>query len=179
MTPLNRYAAQCTAKTKTTGTRCQNPAVCGYTVCRMHGARGGAPKDNLNALRHGNDTRAFQQLRRAYRNRFSLIEEACCILDLLRVLSERYQNALGSEKSARRFFSEVGGWEGLLSTLRCYGRAFRANRRETKQIEAEIERFTQIQEKAWKKLGFSIQPHAKREQRHGASRRLFPSAGQI
>ena len=30
-----------------------NPAVTGFNVCRMHGARGGAPKKNLNAMVHG------------------------------------------------------------------------------------------------------------------------------
>jgi len=29
------------------------PAVRGYSVCRMHGAGGGAPKGNRNALKHG------------------------------------------------------------------------------------------------------------------------------
>lgn len=61
--PLNPYAAQCTALSKRSGARCKNPAVRGYTVCRMHGARGGAPKGNLNALKHGNETQVF----RAYR----------------------------------------------------------------------------------------------------------------
>lgn len=44
---------QCTATSKLSGERCKNPAVKGYDVCRMHGARGGAPKKNLNALVHG------------------------------------------------------------------------------------------------------------------------------
>jgi hypothetical protein len=43
-------AKQCTATAKSTGERCQNPAVTGWDVCRMHGAgtpsrgtTGGAP----------------------------------------------------------------------------------------------------------------------------------------
>ena len=47
-TNLNPDARQCTAKSKSTGNRCQNVAVTGYNVCRVHGAnpnnRGGAPK---------------------------------------------------------------------------------------------------------------------------------------
>jgi hypothetical protein len=44
---------QCTARSKTTGRRCRQPAAPGYTVCRYHGAGGGAPPGNLNALIHG------------------------------------------------------------------------------------------------------------------------------
>lgn len=44
---------RCTATTKTTGRRCRQPAAPGYSVCRYHGAGGGAPKGNLNALIHG------------------------------------------------------------------------------------------------------------------------------
>jgi hypothetical protein len=62
---------RCTARSKKTGERCQNPAVTGYTVCLHHGAnpknRGGrpkgckkpegsggpAPKGNTNSIRHG------------------------------------------------------------------------------------------------------------------------------
>ncbi len=51
--PLRRIKKQCTAQSKISGKRCLNPAVTGYNVCRMHGARGGAPKKNLNALVHG------------------------------------------------------------------------------------------------------------------------------
>lgn len=35
--------AQCTARSKTTGERCKRLAVTGSTVCRVHGAGGGAP----------------------------------------------------------------------------------------------------------------------------------------
>ncbi len=34
-------APRCTAKSKRTGLPCRNPAVRGFAVCRMHGARGG------------------------------------------------------------------------------------------------------------------------------------------
>src|SRR3954447_20095797 len=37
-------APRCRAKSKRTGLPCQSPAVRGHRVCRMHGARGGAPE---------------------------------------------------------------------------------------------------------------------------------------
>lgn len=46
-------ACRCRARSKRSGLQCQAPAVRGYEVCRMHGAGGGAPKGNKNALRHG------------------------------------------------------------------------------------------------------------------------------
>ena len=51
--PLTKAAKQCKAKSKLSGVQCKNPAVNGFEVCRMHGAKGGAPKKNLNALVHG------------------------------------------------------------------------------------------------------------------------------
>ena len=44
---------RCTAMSKHTGERCRQPAVPGYSVCRYHGAGGGAPRGNLNRLVHG------------------------------------------------------------------------------------------------------------------------------
>ena len=44
---------RCTATSKTTGERCKQAAVLGCNVCHYHGARGGAPKANLNHLIHG------------------------------------------------------------------------------------------------------------------------------
>jgi hypothetical protein len=41
--PMNDNAQRCTATAKSTGERCQNPAVDGWDVCRMHGA--GSPKN--------------------------------------------------------------------------------------------------------------------------------------
>lgn len=49
---LNEQADRCTATTRD-GSRCKNPAVTGSSVCRMHGAGGGAPAGNQNALTHG------------------------------------------------------------------------------------------------------------------------------
>src|SRR6478736_2976798 len=51
-------APRCKAKSKRTGKPCQAPAVRGYRVCRMHGARGGAPKGKRNGnYRHGGRTK--------------------------------------------------------------------------------------------------------------------------
>lgn len=48
--PMQRAheAPRCSAKSKRTGLNCRSPAVKGYSVCRMHGARGGAPKGKNN-----------------------------------------------------------------------------------------------------------------------------------
>ena len=46
-------ALKCHAKSKRSGLQCQAPAVRGFSVCRMHGAGGGAPVGNRNALKHG------------------------------------------------------------------------------------------------------------------------------
>lgn len=47
-------APRCTARSKCTGRDCRNPAVRGWAVCRMHGARGGAPESKGNgAYVHG------------------------------------------------------------------------------------------------------------------------------
>src|ERR1051325_1161998 len=53
--PMN-LARRCRAKSKRSGKPCRAPAVKGWAVCRMHGAGGGAPKGNRNALRHGRYT---------------------------------------------------------------------------------------------------------------------------
>ena len=47
-------APRCSAKSKRTGKPCRNPAVRGWTVCRMHGAGGGArPGPENPNWRHG------------------------------------------------------------------------------------------------------------------------------
>jgi hypothetical protein len=49
---------RCGAKTRS-GKSCMSPAVSSKSRCRMHGgaAGSGAPKDNINALKHGHYTR--------------------------------------------------------------------------------------------------------------------------
>lgn len=68
MHPVQRLAdsPRCTATAKTTGCRCKAPAVKGWQVCRMHGARGGAPFGPANGRwRHGDRTKASEDMRRA------------------------------------------------------------------------------------------------------------------
>ena len=60
-----REAPRCMAMAKTTRFRCQGPAVKGWSVCRMHGAGGGAPSGPANGKwRHGNRTKQADSLRR-------------------------------------------------------------------------------------------------------------------
>jgi hypothetical protein len=54
--PMQRAhaAPRCSAHSKRTGKPCRAPVVRGYRVCRMHGARGGAPEGKQNGnYRHG------------------------------------------------------------------------------------------------------------------------------
>lgn len=68
-------ALRCTACAKHSKLQCKNPAVTGFTVCRMHGARGG-PKTQegidriamANTL-HGRETRAKRLTRQEIRLR--------------------------------------------------------------------------------------------------------------
>ena len=57
--PMQRAhaAPRCDARSKRTGQPCRNPAVKGWNVCRMHGARGGAPRGEAHGnYRHGGRT---------------------------------------------------------------------------------------------------------------------------
>jgi hypothetical protein len=57
---------RCTATSKRTRERCKAPAVRGWTVCRFHGARGGAPKGEANgSYKHGLNTQEAIAERRA------------------------------------------------------------------------------------------------------------------
>lgn len=57
-------APRCAAKAKVTGARCKAPAVTGWRVCRMHGARGGAPSGKAHPnWRHGGRSREVTTLR--------------------------------------------------------------------------------------------------------------------
>jgi uncharacterized protein YjcR len=49
-------APRCKARSKRSGNPCRSPAVRGFNVCRMHGAGGGAPIGNCNAVKHGQFT---------------------------------------------------------------------------------------------------------------------------
>jgi uncharacterized protein YjcR len=52
---------------KRRGIQCRGPAVRGFEVCRMHGAGGGAPFGNKNALKHGLYTAEAGDMRQAVR----------------------------------------------------------------------------------------------------------------
>jgi hypothetical protein len=57
MKPLPMHQAKrCRATSKRSRKPCQTPAVRAWAVCRMHGAGGGAPEGNMNALKHGRYT---------------------------------------------------------------------------------------------------------------------------
>jgi hypothetical protein len=60
--PLQR-SSRCTAHSKRTGLPCGAPAVTGWSVCRMHGAGGGAPCGERNGnYRHGGRTKQTMAL---------------------------------------------------------------------------------------------------------------------
>jgi hypothetical protein len=51
--PMHK-APRCSAHSKRTGLPCMSPAVSGWSVCRMHGARGGAQAGKAHPnYRHG------------------------------------------------------------------------------------------------------------------------------
>ena len=77
-----RESPRCGARTRS-GTACQAPAVRAKARCRMHGgARGsGAPRGNLNALKHGNYTKAALEERRALRRLIREMQESLREID--------------------------------------------------------------------------------------------------
>lgn len=87
MRPEQRLAdsPRCTATAKATRCRCKGPAVKGWSVCRMHGAKGGAPFGPANGRWvHGNRTREAEAIRHAV---FALMAEATPLLRLYRAES--------------------------------------------------------------------------------------------
>ena len=71
-------AKQCTATAKSTGEQCQNPAVTGWDVCRMHGA--GTPKNGTSGgspPKHGRYSakrrESLQEKIQAYREELALL----------------------------------------------------------------------------------------------------------
>ncbi len=70
-------APRCTATSKWTGKPCRAPAVRGWTVCRFHGARGGAPKGAQNgSYKHGLYTKEAVDERRHLRELLRQSREA-------------------------------------------------------------------------------------------------------
>ncbi|WP_209508164.1 hypothetical protein [Ruegeria sp. HKCCSP335] len=69
-------APRYTAKSKSTGLPWNNPVVKGWTVCRMHGARGGHGPGKANpAYEHGMLTREAQEIRKAVNEHVRLTRE--------------------------------------------------------------------------------------------------------
>ena len=65
---LAHSSRRCSAKCKHSKRPCKGPAVNGYKVCRMHGARGGAPKGERNGnYRNGRWTKTARAERQAAR----------------------------------------------------------------------------------------------------------------
>ena len=59
---------RCTATSKRTRKPCQAPSVRGWTVCRFHGAHGGAPRGKAHgAYKHGLYTTEVIETRRMIR----------------------------------------------------------------------------------------------------------------
>ncbi len=59
-----RDAPRCSARAKSTGSRCRCPSKQGWTVCRLHGAGGGAPSGSQHPnYRHGMRTQEMQNIR--------------------------------------------------------------------------------------------------------------------
>jgi len=68
--PVERLqnAPRCTARAKSTGQRCKCPAKRGWSVCRLHGAGGGAPRGKKHPnYKHGMRTKEMQKVRRLVR----------------------------------------------------------------------------------------------------------------
>jgi len=75
-------ARQCHATSKRTKRRCRGPAATGWSVCRFHGAGGGAPEGERNgAYRHGCFTKEMLEEMREFRE---ILREARQALALLR-----------------------------------------------------------------------------------------------
>lgn len=67
MDPTKRLngAPRCTATAKSTGKRCRAPAVQGWSVCRMHGARGGhAAGPSHPSWKNGERSRETEEMRK-------------------------------------------------------------------------------------------------------------------
>jgi hypothetical protein len=70
-------APRCRATSKRSGKPCRAPAVRGWTVCRMHGAGGGAPSGPRNGrYRHGCQTQEFASAMRRGRELMRWIRES-------------------------------------------------------------------------------------------------------
>ena len=80
MSPVERLrsALRCHGKAKRTGKPCQGPAVKGWNVCRVHGARGGAQRGEAHPnYRHGQRTIDAAETRREINELIEAAKELC------------------------------------------------------------------------------------------------------
>ena len=74
--PLPNIKKQCTAKAKSTGDRCCNPAAYGCATCRLHGARRNVISgSDHHWYKHGERSKAETLSRREVQRRLALLEE--------------------------------------------------------------------------------------------------------
>src|SRR5258708_633382 len=90
---------RCRARSKRSRQRCRSLAVNGKFVCRMHGAGGGAPAGNCNALKHGLYTASAIAERRRFAE---LIREAP------KAASMKYDLVLRPETKEPEFDAPLG-----------------------------------------------------------------------
>ncbi len=171
--PLNPYAAQCTALSKRSGVRCKNPAVRGYSVCRMHGAGGGAPIGNKNAVVNGEYMEINRGLHRINREWERNLREKLAVLAAARRLDYRFQLAVyraerGDKRNIRRLGKKYGSLGGVHLQFRRLGKEYDLLADESRFLDRVRERVTAWLESNKKvrnttiKTEIGFQPHAKR-----------------
>jgi hypothetical protein len=127
-------APQCTAKSKSTGKQCCNPAVTGFKVCRVHGA-GGKKKPGGRPATHGR----YSRLKREHLR--SLIEEYEQDPDPLNILPEL--------AAARALFQDfTDRYDEFTEALVAWHQSYQAGSRpiDKYKVEAFIEVVDQYEE---------------------------------
>ena len=77
LSPMH-LSKRCRAKSKRSQQRCKAPAVTGWDVCRMHGARGGSKPGKANAnYKHGFRTKEAIAERRETAGLLRVVRELC------------------------------------------------------------------------------------------------------
>ena len=95
--PLPNIKNRCTARNRTTGHRCKNPAAFGCKTCRYHGARRQIPKgeDHPNYKHGGRTLEALSKYR-----------QKVAELDQLERLGHKYGLMKGSKRRGRKPMGE-------------------------------------------------------------------------
>jgi hypothetical protein len=102
---LLRLSPRCAARRKRDGQPCNAPAVRGWPVCRMHGARGGprtsAGVERCRAARwkHGRRSPAFRDARRAERALLKSVESECRLIERALARQARLQHQQKTDAS--------------------------------------------------------------------------------